>query len=199
MVSLDLRIEAGECRGVRGAMAHELPTALFHFLDGLRIDVADLRIQRHRRSHSGFIEDVGKSPQADPHSVFPPGVVEDVGHMVGGIGRNADPESRVVLPDLHIGREPDRNCVVAGPFERLALGDETVVIALRPPDRPRRRLGPGDAGHQRGCQQAHRPGEAQALRNEFSTVMTIVSHGAALHSQTMPAFGNRASLSLRRP
>src|SRR4051794_16255257 len=33
---------------------------------------------------------VGHAPQPDAHPVFPPGVVENVGHVVRGIGRNAD-------------------------------------------------------------------------------------------------------------
>src|SRR5215831_10097677 len=57
--ALGLRIEACQVRGVRGAVAHELPTALFHFLDGLGVNVADLRIQCHRRFHSRLVEDIG--------------------------------------------------------------------------------------------------------------------------------------------
>src|SRR5215467_6380729 len=114
--------------------------------------------------------------------------------MVGGIGRNADPDGGVVVPDFHVGCEPHRKRVVAGPFERLTLSDEAVVIALRPADRPRRRLGPGDAGRQCGRQQARRPSKAQALRNEFPTVMTLMSHGAALRSFVVCWFGDGESL-----
>jgi hypothetical protein len=44
----------------------------------------------------------------------------------------ADPhaEGGVVLPDLHIGREPDGKRIVAGPLERFALGDEGIVVTL---------------------------------------------------------------------
>src|SRR5216684_4118472 len=100
--------------------------------------------------------------------------------MVGGIVRDADPGGGVVLPNLHVGGEPDRERVVAGPLERFALGDEGVVVALRPADRPWRRLRRGDAGRQGGRQQAGRTGQTQACRNEFPTVPTILSHGAAL-------------------
>ena len=121
-------------------MAHELPAALLHFVHGLGMDFADLRIQRDGRFDAGGVEHVGDAPQPDAHPVFPPGVVDNVGHMVRGIGRNAGADGRVVVPDLDIRDEPDGKRFVARPFERLSLEDERIVVALRPADRLRRGL-----------------------------------------------------------
>jgi hypothetical protein len=142
-VALLLEIEAGEVGRIGGAVAHELPTALLHLLHGFRVDLADLRVQRDGGFDAGFVEHVGKAPQPDAQPVFPPGIIEDVGHVVGGIGGNAHANGGIVVPDLHVGRKPDGKRIVARPFERLAFGNEGIVIALRPADRPRRRLGPG--------------------------------------------------------
>ena len=119
---------------------HELPAALLHFLDGLRKNVADLRVQSDGRLDACCVEHIRDTPQADAYPVFAPGVVEDVRNIIRGIGADADAEGGVVLPDLHIRREPDRKRVVARPLEGLALGDERVVVALRAADRPRRGL-----------------------------------------------------------
>src|SRR3954451_19952655 len=89
-VALLFGIEAGEVRRVGGAVAHKLPAALLHFLDRLGMDFADLRVQGDGGFDAGVVEYVGHAPQPDAHPVFPPGVVENVGHVVRGIGRNAD-------------------------------------------------------------------------------------------------------------
>jgi hypothetical protein len=45
-------------------MTHELPSALFHFLDGLGIDVADLRVQGDGCFNPRLVEQIGETPQA---------------------------------------------------------------------------------------------------------------------------------------
>ena len=142
------RIVSRSCSGARPASVfelvapcpHELPAALLHFLDGLRKNVADLRVQSDGRLDACCVEHIRDTPQADAYPVFAPGIVEDVRNVIRGIGADADAEGGVVLPDLHIRREPDRKRVVARPLEGLALGDERVVVALRAADRPRRGL-----------------------------------------------------------
>src|SRR5262249_22284067 len=163
-------------------MAHELPAALLHFLNGLGKDFADLRIQRDGRLDARGVEHVREPPQAHADPIFPPGVVEDVRHVIGGVGGDADPEGGVVLPDLHIGRVPGRKRVVAGPLEGLALGDERVVVALRAADRPRRalRLGRGAPRTENG--KARSPSEAETLRDKLPAVMTDALHGDMLPS-----------------
>src|SRR5262249_26659681 len=162
------------------AVAHELPAALLHFLDRLGKDLADLRIQCDGRLDAGGVEHVREAPQAHADPIFPPGVVEDVGHVIGGIGGDADAKGGVVLPDLHIGREPDRKRVVAGPLEYLALGDERVVVALRAADRSRRGLRLGGGGPQAESGQARGPGKAETRGDELPAVMTDVLHGEVL-------------------
>ena len=110
--------------------------------------------------------------------VFAPGVVVDVGHIIGGIGRDADAEGGIVVPDFHIGGEPDRQCVIAGPLEWLALGDEGVIVAFD------RRIGFGGVcayAGARGKPSAMMPApaarlklfarKARRLRSIFGTVM----------------------------
>src|SRR5262249_49850553 len=156
------------------------PAALLHFLDRLGKDLADLRIQCDGRLDARSVEHVREAPQAHADPIFLPGVVEDVGHVIGGIGSDADAEGGIVLPNLHIGREPDCERVVARPFECLALGDERVVVALRAADRPRRALRLGGGGPQTESGKARGPGKAETRGDEPPTVMTDALHGDVL-------------------
>ena len=74
--------------------------------------------ERDGRLDAHAIEHVSKTPEPDAHAVFAPGVVDDVGHAIGGIGRDAGSGRRIVVPDLHVGRDPDRERLVVGPGER---------------------------------------------------------------------------------
>src|SRR5262245_54551961 len=161
-------------------MAHEFPAALLHFLDRLGKDLADLRVQGDGCLHARRIEHVGETPQADAYSVFPPRIVEDVRHVIGWIGADTDTEGGVVVPHLHVGREPDCERVVARPLERLAFGDEGIVVALRTADRRRRGLRLSGGGGQAEGSKARASSETKALCNEFPTVMTDPSHGDML-------------------
>ena len=90
------------------------------------------------------------------------------------------------MPDFHIWREPDRERIVARPLERLALGDEQVVIALRPADRPRRRLGLGGQSRKRGGPDSAE--KAEAPLNELTTVVLHLAHGACPHCEKLGPF-----------
>jgi hypothetical protein len=79
-----------------------------------------------------------------------------------------------------LGREPDRQRVVARPLEGLALGDERVVVALRPADRPRRALRLGGGGPHTESGKARGPGKAETRGDELPTVMTDALHGDVL-------------------
>src|SRR5262245_31222884 len=104
--------------------------------------------------------------------------------VIGGIGGDADAEGGVVVPHLHVGYEPDRERIVAGPFERLALGDEGILVALRPADRLRRRL--GLRGEARGRQRKpDRAGGAEAVGKKLPTVVTDGTHGNVLLQRTL--------------
>src|SRR5262249_18810759 len=105
---------------------------------------------------------------------------EDVRHVIGRIGTDADAESGIVLPNLHIGNEPDRKRIVAGPLERLALCNERVVVSARAADRPRRALRLGGGAAHTGTGKARRRGKAETLGNERPTVMTDALHGKML-------------------
>ena len=205
-VALLLRVEPGERGRVGRAMTHELPAALSHLLDRFGKDLADLGVQGDRRLHAGFVEHIRDAPQTDPHPVFAPGVVVDVGQVIGGIGRDADAEGGIVVPDFHIGGEPDRQCVVAGPLEWLALGDEGVLIAFRPAYRLRRRLRVRRRGRQAQRHDAGASGEAEAVAEKRTTVAVDLCHGDVLparffrrvrRSYHEPRTGIRGSRSLR--
>src|SRR2546423_1247994 len=77
----------------------------------------------------------GKRPDALEGARPGPAVIDDVQRGVSGIGRNSGAKRRVVVPDLHVGRDPHRQRLVAGPGERLALGDEGIVVTVRPAHR----------------------------------------------------------------
>ena len=128
-----------------------------------------------RRLHARRIEHVGDPPEPDAHAVFAPGVVDDVRHAVRRIGRHAGADRRIVVPDLHVGRDPDGERLVAGPGERLALVDEGVLVAIGSPHRPER-LSPGNRG-QGGGQQARASGEGETPGDEIPAIVAL--HGAA--------------------
>ena len=127
--------EALEAFAVGGAVTHELPAAPNHLRDVLGERLAILRVQRDRRLDARRVKHVGDSPEADAHAVFAPGIVDDVGHAVRGIGRHAAADWRIVVPNLHVGRDPDREGLIVRPGERLALMDDRVLVSIGPPHR----------------------------------------------------------------
>src|SRR5437870_491113 len=50
--------------------------------------------------------------QAHAHAILSPGVIDDVRHAVRWIRRNAGADRRIIMPDLHVGRDPDRKRLV---------------------------------------------------------------------------------------
>src|SRR5262249_21996343 len=78
-----------------------------------------------------------------------------------------------------VGDEPDRERVVAGPFERLALGDEGIVVALRPADGFRRRLRPRREARARE-RKPDRAGGAEAAGKKLPTAVIDFTHGNVL-------------------
>lgn len=88
------------------------------------------------------------------------------------------------MPDFHIGGEPDRQGVIAGPLEGLALGDEGVVVAFRPTYRLRLRLRVRLRARQTQRNDAGASGEAEAVREERPSVPVDLWHGDALPAQS---------------
>src|SRR5262249_18338917 len=102
------------------------------------------------------------------------------GDVIGRVRSDADPERGIILPDLHVRREPHRQRVVAGPLEGLALGDEGIVVAFRPAYRLWRRLAARRRHRQAEGGNAGPGGEADPVGEECTTVVIDLCHGNVL-------------------
>ena len=141
--------------------------------------------KRDGRLDAHTFERVSQTPEHDAHAVFPPGVVDDVGHAIGRIGRDAGPDGGIVVPDLHVGRDPDRERLVVGPRLWLALEDEGILVAIGAAHRTER-LGMRDARQARR-QQPGGSGERETFSDELSAI--LIEHGAFSRSFVVACSG----------
>src|SRR5262245_55193249 len=150
--------------------------------------LADQRIQGHSRLDAGRVEHVGEPPKANPQAVLSPAVVDDVRHDVAAVRRNTDPHGGIIIPNLHIGGDPDRKRLVARPRIRLSLENKRVLVAIRPAHRLAHDLGTGSDRRQAGGEDTCCPGEEETLLDEIPALVAC-PHDAALRSLAMTAPG----------
>src|SRR6516164_275575 len=152
--------------------------------------LADQRVQGHGRLDAGRVEPVGETPKADSQAVLSPTVVDDVRHDVAAVRRNTDPHGGIIVPNLHIGGDPDRKRLVARPRIRLSFENKRVLVAIRPAHRLAYDLGTGSDRRQAGGEDTCCPGKEETLHDEIPALVAC-AHDAALRSRAMTAPSHR--------
>ncbi len=168
------RVESGEALAVGGAVAHELPSAFFHFVDRSGKMLAYQRIQCDGGLDAGCVQHVGELPQAHSDAVLSPSVIDHVRDDVSQVRRHRDAHRRIVIPDLHVGGDPDRERLVIRPGERLPLGNERILVAIRSTHGLAHDLR-GREGRQRGSEQARRSGHDKSAFDKIPAA-AVTSH-----------------------